>query len=185
MQSINLSSVLWLLFVRDWPWKLLSLAIALMIYFSVRSEISNLKTIAVPIMGDAGYVVTSAKPQTVHVTLRGSVTELSQLYTPAIYFAVSPNSKKAKLADTGEPQVIRLRSSALRQIGRLRVVRIDPSSIRVQFERPPRNDVLPTQPSTPPPSPMPPVLTNPPPVDAEALTPPLAADQQRTQVRYG
>jgi len=138
MQTINVRSLLWLLFLRDWPWKLLSFAIALMIYFSVRSQISNLKTIAVPIMGDGGSVVMSVKPETVHVTLRGSETELSQLYTPAIYIAVTSHAKQGDLKETNKFETVRLKSSALRQIGRLRVVQIDPSFVNVQFEHPTR-----------------------------------------------
>lgn len=135
MQAINLRSLLWLLFVRDWLWKLLSLAIALMIYYSIRSEISNLRTIAVPIMGD-GCVVTSTKPQTVYVTLRGSETELEQLYTPAVYFAVKRSAQPQDDKGALQPETIRLKSSALRQIGGLRVARIEPSFVNVQFERP-------------------------------------------------
>jgi hypothetical protein len=145
MQTINVRSLLWLLFLRDWPWKVLSFAIALMIYFSVRSEISNLKTLAVPVMGDGGCVVTSVKPQTVHVTLRGSETELSQLYTPAIYVAVAPHARQGASKETNKIETIQLKSSALRQIGRLRVVRIDPSFVNVQFERPTRVDTLTNQ----------------------------------------
>ncbi|MEI6644899.1 MAG: hypothetical protein WCP12_02540 [bacterium] len=146
MQTINVRSLLWLLFLRDWPWKLLSLAIALMIYFSVRSQISNLKTLAVPVMGDGGYVVASDKPLTVHVTLRGSETELSQLYTPAIYVAVAPHEKLGAAKETNKIETIQLKSSAIRQIGRLRVVRIDPSFVNVQFERPTHVDTLTNQP---------------------------------------
>lgn len=41
MQAISVRSLLWLLFIRDWPWKVLSFAIALLVYFSLRSEILN------------------------------------------------------------------------------------------------------------------------------------------------
>ncbi len=142
MQTIKVRSILWLLFLRDWPWKVLAFAIALMIYFSVRSQISNLKTIAVPILGDGGCIVMSAKPDTVHVTLRGSETELNQLYTPAIYMAVTPHAKQDDMKETNRIETIRLKSSALKQIGRLRVVRIDPTFVNVQFERPTRLDPL-------------------------------------------
>lgn len=140
MQNINLRNVLWLLLIRDWPWKLLSFAIALTIYFSVRAEISNVRTIPVPIIGDVGHIVTSVKPQTVHVTLRGSATELSQLYTPAVYFAVKPLAKTAKGKEKNDTETIRLKPSALHQIGRLRVARIEPSLVRVQFEQPSISD---------------------------------------------
>lgn len=178
MQPINLSSILWLLFIRDWPWKLLSFAIALMIYFSVRSEISELKTIAVPIMGDSGHVVTSARPQTVHVTLRGSATELSRLYLPAIYFAVAPTPKQANGKAPQATEMIRLNSSALRQIGRLRVVRIDPSSVRVQFEQPARLEAPPPRPPPAAPGIPSPLSTNPPPSQPDAETPPAAGCEQ-------
>jgi hypothetical protein len=173
MQTIKVRSILWLLFLRDWPWKVLSLAIAIMIYFSVRSEISYLRTFAVPIMGDVGCVVTSAKPQTVHVTLRGSETELNQLYTPAIYVAVAPVSK-----GTNEIETIRLKSSALRQIGSLRVVRIEPNFVNVRFERPIHIDA--PQKQQPPEAPKnhSPVLTNHPPTQPEAVTTALAVGKQ-------
>ena len=173
MQTIKVSSVLWLLFIRDWPWKLLSLAIAIMIYFSVRSEISYLRTFDVPVLGDVGCVVTSAKPQTVHVTLRGSETELNQLYTPAIYVAVAPVAK-----GTNEIETIRLKSSALRQIGSLRVVRIEPYFVNVRFARPAHMDPPPTQQPPEPPKNHSPVLTNYPPTQPEAVTTALAVGEQ-------
>ena len=173
MQTIKVRSILWLLFLRDWPWKVLSLGIAIMIYFSVRSEISYLRTFAVPIMGDVGSVVTSAKPQTVHVTLRGSETELNQLYTPAIYVAVAPSAKGTNAIET-----LRLKSSALRQIGSLRVVRIEPNFVNVRFERPAQIEAPQTQqPPAPPKNPSP-VLTNHPPTQLEAVTNTLAVGEQ-------
>lgn len=173
MQTIKVRSILWLLFLRDWPWKVLSFAIAIMIYFSVRAEISYLRTFPVPVMGDVGCVVTSAKPQTVHVTLRGSETELSQLYTPAIYVAVAPSSK-----GTNEIETIRLKSSALRQIGSLRVVRIEPNFVNVRFERPTRVEAPQAQ-QTPETHKTPsPVLTNDPPAQPNATTNVLAASEQ-------
>jgi hypothetical protein len=173
MQTIKVRSILWLLFLRDWPWKLLSMAIAIMIYFSVRSEISYLRTFAVPIMGDVGHVVTSAKPQTVHVTLRGSETELNQLYTPAIYVAVAPIAK-----GTNEVETIRLKSSALRQIGSLRVVRIEPYFVNVRFERPAHIDAPLTQPPPEAPKNHSPVLTNSTHTQPEAVTTALAVGEQ-------
>ena len=165
MQTIKMRSILWLLFLRDWPWKILSLAIAIMIYFSVRSEISYLRTFPVPVMGDVGCVVTSSKPQTVHVTLRGSETELSQLYTPAIYAAVAPSSK-----GTNEIETIRLKSSALRQIGSLRVVRIEPNFVNVRFERPARVEAPQTQQPPETQKNHPPALTNSPSTQPDSAT---------------
>jgi hypothetical protein len=135
MQAINLRSLLWLLFIRDWPWKLLSFAIAIMVYFSLRSEISNLRTIAVPVMGD-GYVITSAKPSSVYVTLRGTKAELDQLYTPNVLFLVKPSIPAKKMKDPVYKEIIRVSSSQVKQIGSLRVARIEPSFVSVQFERP-------------------------------------------------
>jgi hypothetical protein len=144
-----------------------------MIYFSVRAEISYLRTFAVPIMGDVGHVVTSAKPQTVHVTLRGSETELNQLYTPAIYVAVAPVAK-----GTNEIETIRLKSSSLRQIGSLRVVRIEPYFVNVRFERPAQMDAPLAQPPPEAPKNQSPALTNSPPSQPEAVTTALALGEQ-------
>lgn len=135
MQAISLRSLLWLLFIRDWLWKMLSLAIALMIYFSLRSELSNLRTIAVPIMGD-GYVITSVQPQSVYVTLRGTKAELDQLYTPNVLFLVKPSIPAKEMKEPFYKEIIRLSSSHVKQIGRLRVARIEPAFVSVQFERP-------------------------------------------------
>jgi hypothetical protein len=144
MHVINLRTLLWLLFVRNWFWKLLSLAIAILIYYSIRAEISDLRTIAVPILGD-GCVVTSTQPQVVYVTLRGSATELEQLYTPAVHFTVKRPSQPRDAKEAIQLETIRLKPSALRQIGRLRVARIEPSLVNVQFECP-----VPADPLTPP-----------------------------------
>jgi hypothetical protein len=135
MQAISIRSLLWLLFVRDWPWKILSFAIALMVYFSLRSEISNMRTIAVPIMGD-GYVITSVKPKSAYVTLRGTKAELDQLYTPNVLFLVKPSITAKEMKEPVYQEIIRLSSSHVKQIGRLRVARIEPSFVNVQFERP-------------------------------------------------
>jgi hypothetical protein len=158
MQAISIRSLLWLLFIRDWPWKVLSFAIALMVYFSLRSEISNMRTIAVPIMGD-GYVITSAQPQSVYVTLRGTKAELDQLYTPNVLFLVKPSIPAKEMKEPTYKELIRLSSSHVKQIGRLRVARIEPSFVTVQFERPvkkaedkpliPLPALLTIQPSTP------------------------------------
>jgi len=135
MQAISIRSLLWLLFVRDWPWKILSFAIALMVYFSLRSEISNMRTIAVPIMGD-GYVITSVQPKSAYVTLRGTKAELDQLYTPNVLFLVKPSLPAKEMKEPVYKEIIRLSSSHVKQIGRLRVARIEPSFVSVQFERP-------------------------------------------------
>jgi len=135
MQAISLRSLLWLLFIRDWPWKMLSFAIALMVYFSLRSELSNLRTLAVPIMGD-GYVITSVQPQSVYVTLRGTKAELDQLYTPNVLFLVKPSIPAKEMKEPIYKEIIRVSSSHVKQIGRLRVARIEPSFVSVQFERP-------------------------------------------------
>jgi hypothetical protein len=158
MQAISIRSLLWLLFIRDWPWKVISFAIALMVYFSLRSEISNLRTIAVPIMGD-GYVITSAQPQSVYVTLRGTKAELDQLYTPNVLFLVKPSIPAKEMKEPVYKEIIHVSSSQVKQIGRLRVARIEPSFVSVQFERPikkaednpliPLPALLTIQPSTP------------------------------------
>jgi len=135
MQAISIRSLLWLLFIRDWTWKLFSFAMALMVYFSLRSEISNVRTIAVPLMGD-GTTIMSVQPKKVYVTLRGTKDELDQLYAPDVHFLVKPSPPPQKANEAVLKEIIYLKSSNLKQIGRLRIARIEPSSVTVQFERP-------------------------------------------------
>ena len=140
MQSSNWRTLLKLMFIRNWPWKLLSLALACMIYFPIRAQITHYKVISVPvdIVFDAAgtdAVIESVEPRSVQVTLRGSNTALNQLNTETVQFDISPRRKKST-ATQADSETVKLRPFQLRNINRLRVAGIEPSAVLVRFDVP-------------------------------------------------
>jgi len=140
MQTINWREILRLMFVRDWPWKLLSLVIACMLYFSIRAQISHVRPYSVPVdgafdSGDTGVVIESVEPRSVQVKLRGSNSDLNQINPDILLFDISPKRKKNN-AVPADSETVRLRTSQLRNANRLRVVDIEPPEVQVRFDVP-------------------------------------------------
>ena len=140
MQPINWRTLLKLMFLRDWPWKLLSLTLACMIYFPIRAQITHYRVISVPVdvvfdAASTGAVIESVEPRSVQVTLRGSYTALSQLNPETIQFDISPRRKKSNTAQV-DSEIVKLRPYQLMNINRLRVAGIEPSAVLVRFDVP-------------------------------------------------
>jgi len=134
----NVVSMLRMMFLRNGYWKLLSLVIAVLIYFSIRSEISHVRVLTIPVETDfettaGGAVIESVEPRAVQVTLRGSYSELSQLAVPAVRCVVRPRQKKNALLDTVE---VKIGHSSLRGVRGLRVAKIEPGTVVVKFDVP-------------------------------------------------
>ncbi|NLG02094.1 MAG: hypothetical protein GX565_18365, partial [Lentisphaerae bacterium] len=77
-------AVLKIMFVKNGYWKLLSLIIAVLIHFSIRSEISHLRVVTIPVETDfdaasMGAAIESVEPRAVQITLRGSYSEVNKL----------------------------------------------------------------------------------------------------------
>lgn len=130
------------LFLQNGIWKAVSLAVALLVYFSIRSEISHVRTVTFPVEveqdgraegGLGGAVVESVVPPVVRVTLRGSYEEVTQLAEKDMRCLIRPRQKKGELMDAVP---VKIRNSNLRGIRRVQVVKIEPGRVDVKFDVP-------------------------------------------------
>jgi len=140
MQAINWRGILRLMFVRDGSWKLLSLVIACLLYFSVNSQISHRRTFSVPVdvafdSAGTGVVIESVEPRAVQVMLRGSHAALNQLNPEIMLFETRPKRKKNNAAQA-DSETIKLNRFQLRNATSLRVVDIDPPRVLVKYDVP-------------------------------------------------
>ncbi|HRR34449.1 MAG TPA: hypothetical protein P5026_10140 [Kiritimatiellia bacterium] len=127
-----------ILFVKNGYWKLLSLIIAVLIHFSIRSEISHLRVVTIPVEADfdsasMGAAIESVEPRAVQITLRGSYSEVNKLDSAQMSCVVKPKQKTSSLLDT---VAVKIRSSNLRGVRGVRVVAIDPNVAVVKFDVP-------------------------------------------------
>lgn len=138
MQAIDLLPLMRQLFLRNGCWKLLSLAIAILIHFSIRSEISNLRVVTIPVETDfdaaaMGVAIESVEPRSVQITMRGSYSEVNKLDSAKMSCVVRPKQKKNSLQDTVS---VKIRNSNLRGVRGVRVVKIEPNMAVVKFDVP-------------------------------------------------
>jgi hypothetical protein len=130
--------VLRVVFLNNGYWKLLSLVIAVLIYFSIRADISHVRVVSVPVetdieTGTDGAAIWSIEPRSVQVTLRGSYSDVSQLAASSLRCEVRPKQKKNMPLDTIS---IKVSHSNLRGVAGVRVAKIEPSTVVVKFDVP-------------------------------------------------
>lgn len=142
MRANKFGVILSLMFVRDWPWKILSLLIAMGIYFSVRAEISNAREITVSVEADtdalaavpSDFVIESIEPQMAKVSVRGTYSLVNQLNPDLIKFKVNPRMRNDSPTNA---VIVPLNILNLQGIERgLRVMRIEPSEVLVKYDWP-------------------------------------------------
>ena len=143
MTAKRVLAFLKLAFVKNGYWKLLSLTIAVFIHFSVRSEISHLRVITVPVevdfdaasMGSQGAALESVEPRSVRLNLRGSYSDVNRIDISQMGCVVRPRLKTgASMKDSAE---VKIRASSLRGVPRsVRVVGIEPDTAVVKFDVP-------------------------------------------------
>ncbi len=131
-------TVLKIVFVKNGYWKLLSLVIAVLIHFSIRSEISHLRVVTIPVetdfdAGSMGAAIESVEPRAVQITLRGSYSEVNKLDSAQMSCVVRPKQKTSSLLDT---VTVKIRTSSLRGVRGVRVVAIEPNVAVVKFDVP-------------------------------------------------
>ena len=131
-------AVLKIVFVKNGYWKLLSLVIAVLIHFSIRSEISHLRVVTIPVETDfesasMGAAIESVEPRAVQITLRGSYSEVNKLDSAQMGCVVRPKQKTSSLLDT---VAVKIRASNLRGVRGVRVVAIEPNVAVVKFDVP-------------------------------------------------
>ena len=126
-------------FLNNGYWKLLSLVIAVLIYFTIRADISHVRVITIPVETEfesgaaGGAAIESVEPRSLQVTLRGSYSEVSQLVASTVRCVVRPKQKKNTPVDTVE---VKLGNANLRGVRGVRVAKIEPSVVVVKFDVP-------------------------------------------------
>jgi hypothetical protein len=125
-------------FLKNGYWKLLSLIIAVLIYFSVRSEISHLRVVTVPVETDfdaagMGAAIESIEPRSVRITLRGSYSEVNKLDDAQMGCVVRLQQRPSSLQDAVP---VKIRASNLRGVRGVRVVAIEPNTAVVKLDVP-------------------------------------------------
>lgn len=138
MKAEKRLSFLRMVFLNNGYWKLLSLVIAVLIYFTIRADISHVRVITIPVetefeSGEGGAAIESAEPRSLQVTLRGSYSEVSQLVASTVRCVVRPKQKKNTVVDTVE---VPIGLSNLRGVRGVRVAKIEPSVVVVKFDVP-------------------------------------------------
>ncbi|MDD4101368.1 MAG: hypothetical protein PHU80_01885 [Kiritimatiellae bacterium] len=138
MRSEKVLLLLRMAFLRNGYWKLFSLIIAVLIYFSIRSEISHVRVITIPVDAEidvdtAGAVVESVEPRSVQVTVRGSYSEVNQLSVANVRCVVRPKQRKGDMLDS---VAVKIKPSNLLGVRGLRVAKIDPNPVIVKFDVP-------------------------------------------------
>ena len=119
--------------LTDWRWKLMALVLAVAVFYTVRSKISHVTTIAVPVEMEKvpGLAVLKAEPFSVRVTFRGTYMDLQALSGHELRVVLRPRS-----ADSGESEMVPVRGRDI--IGRpdgVRVVGVEPDRVRLTFDR--------------------------------------------------
>jgi len=129
-----------IVFLKNGYWKLFSLIVAVLVYLAIRSEISHLRVLTVPVEVEydpkvtGGGAIESVEPRSVQVTVRGSYSEVNQLVASSMRCVVRPKQKKGVLTDTVS---VKVDPSHLRGTARgLRVTKIDPHIVVVKLDVP-------------------------------------------------
>lgn len=138
MQISRVKTILHMLFLNNRYWKLLALVLAVLIYFTISSDISHMRVVSVPVevINDsdaADAAVWSVEPRSVKVSIRGSYADTSGLSGVGLKCIVRARQKSSGVMDTVR---IKLKSKYIQGTGGARVVKIDPPYIDVKFDVP-------------------------------------------------
>jgi hypothetical protein len=138
MNTGKVLSILKIVFLKNGYWKLFSLVIAVLIHFSIRSEISHLRVVTIPVEADfdatsTGTAIESVEPRSVQITLRGSYSEVNKLDSAQMGCVVRPKQKPSSLLDS---VAVKIQTSSLRGVRGVRVVEIEPNTVVVKFDVP-------------------------------------------------
>lgn len=119
--------------LTDFRWKLAALILAAVVFYAVRSKISDTVTLSVPVETEKepGLAVLKAEPFSVRVTFRGAYADLQQLGLRELRVMLRPKSN----ASDGT-ELVRIRAGNVRgQPGGARVVGVSPESVMLTFDR--------------------------------------------------
>lgn len=120
---------------KNWPWKLLSLAVAFALFYVIRSQISNTVTISVPVLVTpiTGTAIESVTPSSVQVTFRGSANSLQQIDRRDIIAELS--TPRFRMDDEKEQDILEIKTRNINGTDGLQIVKIEPQSVVVRFDR--------------------------------------------------
>ncbi len=136
--SVKRPSLLRMLFLNNGSWKLFALAISVLIYFSIRADISHRRTLTIPVEAvldgqSGGAAIESVEPRSVQVTLRGSYSDVNQVSASSLRCVVRPKLRDKAILDAVE---VRLDSASLLGARGVRVVKFEPPVAVVKFDVP-------------------------------------------------
>ena len=119
--------------LQDVRWKAVALIVAVIVFYTIRSRISDTVTIAIPVEveREPGQAVLKVEPASVQVTFRGAYADLQQLGLRDMRVLLH-----LKVNAAGGPERVRLRAGDVhgRPSG-ARVVGIDPQTVRLTSAR--------------------------------------------------
>lgn len=120
---------------KNWPWKLLSLAVAFALFYVIRAQISDTVTISVPVLIDqvSGTAVESITPSSVQVTFRGSANSLQQIDRRDILAELAPARFRGD--DEQQQDTLEIRPWNIKGADGLQIVQIEPQAVKVRFDR--------------------------------------------------
>ncbi|MFZ4395189.1 MAG: hypothetical protein ACOYOU_06120 [Kiritimatiellia bacterium] len=119
--------------LTDFRWKIAALVMAVVVFYAVRSKISDTVTLSVPVETEKepGLAVLKAEPFSVRVTFRGAYADLQQLGLRELRVLLRPKS-----SDSEGTELVRIRAGNVRgQPGGARVVGVSPESVMLTFDR--------------------------------------------------
>ena len=117
----------------DVRWKVAALVLAVIVFYTVRSRISDTVTLSVPVEAEKepGLAVLKAEPFSVRVTFRGAYADLQQLGLREMRILLRPKANAS-----GGSELVRVRDGDIRgRPGGARVVGIEPDSVLLTFDR--------------------------------------------------
>ena len=119
--------------LTDVRWKAAALVLAVIVFYTVRSRISDTVTLSVPVEAEKepGLAVLKAEPFSVRVTFRGAYSDLQQLGLREMRILLRPRAN-----DSGSSERVRVRPGDVRgRSSGARVVGIEPESVLLTFDR--------------------------------------------------
>ena len=125
-------------FLRDWPWKLAALLVALTVFYGVRRSVSYTQTLTLTVEAEtvAGtQALTGFEPGVVSVTFRGSEAAVRRLSMPG----AEPPRVRVRLKQPAEGESLARVTLTPRDVLRdegLRVVSIEPREVEASFDTP-------------------------------------------------
>lgn len=120
---------------RNWPWKLLSLAVAFALFYVIRAQISDTVTISVPVLVEpaSGTAIESVSPSSVQVTFRGSARSLQQIDRRDILAELTP--PRFLMDDEKQQDTFEIKPRNIKGTDGLQIVQIVPQAVEVRFDR--------------------------------------------------